>query len=450
MKEQYNYCHIVGSTDKGRVRKANEDNMGSAETINGLVAVVCDGMGGHVGGATASHIAVNTIVSFLNDKYYEDPRIAIGEAIDAANNAILKNASENSELDGMGSTCVLLLVRNGKIYYGHVGDSRIYLVRNRIIKQLTKDHSYVQTLVDAGKISEAEAERHPQKNVITNALGLANMSPATVNPDAINPEAGDCFVLCSDGLSGMVSDKDIEKIVSRQREISSQERADQLVEMANRNGGVDNITVQLVEISVTPTPPNPIIKKWMKYVALLFCALLGFSAFFYFKGCENTPGNSSDSSGASSIVVENFVDNPDLTIKDGETESSDKSHPVMATQPDLSDEPSIQPSEKEVKEYTHSFTITVADKIMLVFGEGYLNISVISNNGNDPIVKGKFDESYLPVSLEIEGFNQKQNGNTTIILTPNEEGNAQFSVVNEDVRRVINVTIEASKTVIVD
>ena len=206
MSEDFNYCHVVGRTDVGRKRAANEDNMSNAITQNGLVAVVCDGMGGHVGGATASRIAVNCIIEHLNNVYYDDPRIAIGESIDAANRAILHEANEHPELTGMGSTCVLLLVRGGKVYIGHVGDSRIYLVRSKKIAQLTKDHSYVQMLVDCGEITKEQAEHHPRKNEITNALGIPSMSPATVADDAIIPEAGDCFVLCSDGLSGMVSD----------------------------------------------------------------------------------------------------------------------------------------------------------------------------------------------------------------------------------------------------
>lgn len=287
MKENsiYNYCHVVGCTDVGCKRQANEDSMGSLETINGLVAVVCDGMGGHVGGATASRIAVETILSFLNSKYYEDPRLAIGEAIDAANQAILHQGNIQSELKGMGSTCVLLLVRDGKVYIGHIGDSRIYLVRNRRIRQLTKDHSYVQMLVDMRQLSPEQAEHHPRKNEITNALGIADMKPATVMPDAMLPEAGDCFLLCSDGLSGMVSDREIEKVISRQSEMRAQERADCLIRKAKENGGLDNITVQLVEFSVAPSVTPAKKKKWSLFVLLAVIGgmLIGGGIYAYLK-----------------------------------------------------------------------------------------------------------------------------------------------------------------------
>ena len=281
-QEQYNYCRVVGCTDIGQKRKANEDSMGSRETKNGLAAVVCDGMGGHVGGAVASHVAVDTILDFLDNFYQDDPRVAIGEAIDAANQAILKKTAEQPELTGMGSTCVLLLVRDGKVYIGHVGDSRIYLVRNRHIKQLTKDHSFVQMLVDMGELSPEEAEHHPRKNEITNALGIPEMKPATILPDAILPEAGDCFVLCSDGLSGMVSDQTIGKVVSRQAEMRTQERADELVRLANVNGGVDNITVQLVEFSITPngTKNKKTNKTLLISLTALLAVLIGIGAYW--------------------------------------------------------------------------------------------------------------------------------------------------------------------------
>lgn len=286
MKEEniYNYCHIAGRTDIGCKRQANEDSMGNFETINGLAAVVCDGMGGHVGGATASRLAVEAIHGFLDGQYYEDPREAIGEAIDAANKAILHQAMIQPELQGMGSTCVLLLVRDSKVYIGHVGDSRVYLIRNRRIKQLTKDHSYVQMLVDMGQLTNEQAEHHPRKNEITNALGIANMKPATVQPDAILPEAGDCFLLCSDGLSGMISDREIERIVSRQSEMGSQERVDYLVQRARDNGGLDNITVEIVEFSITPgSPSKPQRRKMgMIILAVIMLICIGASGGYYF------------------------------------------------------------------------------------------------------------------------------------------------------------------------
>ena len=286
MNDNFNYCHVVGKTDVGRKRAANEDNMSNAITQNGLVSVVCDGMGGHVGGATASRIAVSTIIENLNNVYYDDPRIAIGESIDKANQAIIQKTQEQPELVGMGSTCVMLLVREGKVYIGHVGDSRIYLIRSKKIIQLTKDHSYVQMLVDCGQITKEEAERHPRKNEITNALGIPNMSPATIAEDAIIPEAGDCFVLCSDGLSGMVPDNAICRVISRQSEMNAQERVDRLVAMANENGGVDNITVQLVEFSVSPSMIDdaksfPVWAKAACGVAVL--AGLGFGAYLLFR-----------------------------------------------------------------------------------------------------------------------------------------------------------------------
>ena len=286
MNDNYNYCHVVGKTDVGRKRAANEDNMYNTITQNGLVSVVCDGMGGHVGGATASKIAVSTIIENLNNVYYDDPRIAIGESIDKANRAIIQKTIEQPELAGMGSTCVLLLVRSGKVYIGHVGDSRIYLVRSKRIVQLTKDHSYVQMLVDCGEITKEQAEHHPRKNEITNALGIPNMSPATVADDAIIPEAGDCFVLCSDGLSGMVSDHTICKIISRQSEMNAQERVDKLVALANDNGGVDNITVQLVEFPVSPNVETDKKKfpTWAKITCVISVLLaLGVGGYFWLR-----------------------------------------------------------------------------------------------------------------------------------------------------------------------
>lgn len=295
--ENFSYCHVAERTDVGCKRKANEDNLVHFESQNGLVATVCDGMGGHVGGAVASQTAVDAIRECLTTTFFQDPREAIGVAIDAANRAILERARRQPELTGMGSTCVMLIVREGKVYIGSVGDSRVYIVRDRRIRQLTKDQSFVQMLVDSGQITAEQAEHHPRKNEITNCLGIDSMKPATVLPEPIEPQAGDCFLLCSDGLSGMVSDEHILRVVSRQAEMTSQQRVDTLVEMARANGGLDNITVQIVEFSVAPAVATGKcsglrINKWWLAVALtaVAAALIAWLiTFLVMRGDKVTP-----------------------------------------------------------------------------------------------------------------------------------------------------------------
>lgn len=248
----YYYCNIEGETNVGCKRRQNEDWLDSFECNNGLVAVVCDGMGGHVGGQVASHLAIDSIREFVCGNSFSDPNEMIVAACNVANQAIINRSISNPELKGMGSTCVMLVVRDGKVYVGSVGDSRVYLIRSKKIIQLTKDQSYVQMLVDMGEITPEQAEVHPRRNEITNALGLPGMRPATVLECPVVPEAGDCFLLCSDGLSGMVSNDGIAKIVGNQANMSQRERVSALIKKACDNGGNDNVTCQIVEFSVSP------------------------------------------------------------------------------------------------------------------------------------------------------------------------------------------------------
>lgn len=251
-ESDYSFCSVVGKTDVGCKRSVNEDSIGRADTPNGLAVVICDGMGGNVGGKTASETAVDAILQHLRERLYSNPQEAVGNAILEANKAVLKKVSLRPELTGMGCTCVLLLIgKSGIVNIGHVGDSRIYLIRDGMANHLTKDQSYVQMLVDEGRLTPQEAEHHPRSNEITNAVGMMNMTPPVIRERAINPVAGDCFLLCSDGLSKLVPEEDIVKIVSA-RSFSTERRAEMLIDTAKNNGGSDNISVQLVEFSVSP------------------------------------------------------------------------------------------------------------------------------------------------------------------------------------------------------
>jgi serine/threonine protein phosphatase PrpC len=229
----------------GHVRKANEDNYGEASTPNGNLYVVCDGMGGHVGGATASKIAVESIIEFFQKSHHENPIVAINSAFQFANEQVYASALNNPELKGMGTTGVLLLITEEACYIGHVGDSRIYLYSDGKLNRLTKDHSFVQTLVDSGAISDAEAESHPQKNQILKALGIHPSVEATVNVSPIYVKAGDVFLLCTDGLNGMVNDKSMEMMLN---ENDIEITANILIHAALDAGGTDNVTLTLVSI----------------------------------------------------------------------------------------------------------------------------------------------------------------------------------------------------------
>lgn len=247
---------IANCTDTGRTRRVNEDSMVTFDSPNGRVVAVCDGMGGQNAGDVASQLAVAVIQDILSDNTFATPEEAITSSVIAANQAILRKASMNENMQGMGATCVMLIVKDGKVYYGSVGDSRIYYIANGMIRQITKDQSYVQTLVDAGQITQEDAEHHQDKNQITNALGVEGMTPPVIGQMPITPEPNSTFLLCSDGLSGMINNNTILNTVSRY-DLSLNERARMLVEQANEAGGLDNITVQLVEFPAEDMAMSP-------------------------------------------------------------------------------------------------------------------------------------------------------------------------------------------------
>ena len=248
---------IAGLTDVGRARTQNEDNLIEFDSPNGYVVAVCDGMGGENGGATASDLAVTIIKDILTNNTFSTPQEAIVKACNAANQGILHRASARPELSGMGSTCVIAIIQNDLIYYGWIGDSRIYYYTpNQGLEQLSKDQSYVQTLVDNGEITPEEAECHPRKNEILNALGIEEMTPPVICQEPIPVNAGGTLMLCSDGLSGMVPNFTIERVLS-QREKTPSQRCEQLINLANEAGGLDNITVQIIECSALAAVVEP-------------------------------------------------------------------------------------------------------------------------------------------------------------------------------------------------
>lgn len=235
----------------GNVRKAQEDSHDMAAlTPNGDVFVVCDGMGGHVGGKQASSIAVKSIIEYLKADKYSQPLQALNDALQYANMQILDYANAHPELKGMGTTACIVLLQDSEAYIAHVGDSRIYLYlgKEKQLHRVTKDHSFVQTLVDAGQITDDEAEHHPNKNRILKALGIKPALEPSFN--AVKPKNDDVFLICSDGLSGMISDKVIGEIMSK--DVSLRQKGDLLINSALDAGGLDNITIELIKISSSP------------------------------------------------------------------------------------------------------------------------------------------------------------------------------------------------------
>lgn len=226
------------ATDKGKVREQNEDSYGCKDNL----FIVADGMGGHQAGEIASSIAVETI---LASDSFSNTENDLKETIILANNAILAAVSENTEHYGMGTTVVVLKIFSDTVIIGHVGDSRIYQLNHQEeFNLLTNDHSLVAELVKNGEITEDEAKNHPQRNILTKALGTKGMTEVDVRRYPVQP--GDKFILCSDGLTNMVDETLIRDVLIQSNH--PQKTAEKLVEMANDKGGIDNITVMAVFI----------------------------------------------------------------------------------------------------------------------------------------------------------------------------------------------------------
>ncbi|HAA57342.1 MAG TPA: Stp1/IreP family PP2C-type Ser/Thr phosphatase [Myxococcales bacterium] len=233
-------------TDVGRIRAANEDSMGDLPIKDGHVLIVADGMGGYRGGALASHLVVEAIEEYFRDADIEHPQKALRQAIYLANERIYLRGQQDEELSRMGSTCVLAMVQGDLLHLAHVGDSRIYILRDTgQFQQLTRDHTVVQHFVDVGLLSQEEAKDHPDSHILSRALGPR----AHVEPDVCDAPLqlfpGDRVVLCSDGLTKMIEEEDIESFV--QNSASAQAIAEKLVAAANESGGEDNITVIVFE-----------------------------------------------------------------------------------------------------------------------------------------------------------------------------------------------------------
>lgn len=237
----------------GKVRMSQEDSHGMKMlTPNGDVFVLCDGMGGYAGGRQASSIGVKCILEYFQKEKQADPVKALDGAIQFANTQIIGYAAEHPELRGMGTTVCILLIQEEKVWLAHVGDSRIYLFlkTEQELHRISKDHSYVQSLVDSGQITDEEAENRPDRNKILKALGVNQHVCPSISEVPVLPKSGDIFLLCSDGLSDMVTDSVIERIM--QNECSVEYKGKMLMDEALNNGGHDNVTIQLVAVSESP------------------------------------------------------------------------------------------------------------------------------------------------------------------------------------------------------
>ena len=232
-------------TNIGRKRKVNQDYVYTSETEIGCLDnlfLVADGMGGHNAGDYASRMTVETVVERIADAGENDPQVVFNDAIQAANVLVRQQASMIAELEGMGTTIVAATCKGDMLYVANVGDSRLYVVNQGVIRQITRDHSWVEEMVQRGGLGREEARNHPDKNIITRAIG----AESTVQVDffTVQMKEGDIILMCTDGLTNMLEDEEIRMILDGARDMVEQAQA--LVEAANERGGRDNISVVLI------------------------------------------------------------------------------------------------------------------------------------------------------------------------------------------------------------
>lgn len=239
---------IAGRSDIGLIRKSNQDNYLITKNSQGdILAIVCDGIGGAKAGDVASLMATKNIgENFSNIEGFES--VEAGEVwlksiLKQTNDKIFSTTATSSEYEGMGTTFVGALIIKGKILVANVGDSRSYVLNSGVLSQVTYDHSLVYELLASGKINPEDIATHPQRNVLTNALGVVG----NLKVDFFHIEKGDKLLLCTDGLSGYVTDEKIGQIINN-KDYSLDQMLEELVTMANSVGGFDNITVVLADI----------------------------------------------------------------------------------------------------------------------------------------------------------------------------------------------------------
>lgn len=243
---------ITSASDVGRKRPHNEDchavwasDDPAEREKRGALVVVADGMGGMLAGDVASRLCVETVVKVIRESTGEDPLADLKRAIEEANRVVHERSQSNPDLGGMGTTCTAVIVRGDRAWIGHVGDSRVYLARGDVIRQLTKDHSLVAYLVERREMTHEQARKDPRRNVVTRSIGPGDEVEVDTFVSDTPLRPGDTVLVCSDGLHGPVTDADLADLVANE---SPATLADRLIAEANDRGGPDNITVVAVRV----------------------------------------------------------------------------------------------------------------------------------------------------------------------------------------------------------
>lgn len=248
----------AAATDVGRKRSHNEDHHAlwvaaehGGSAIADVLLVVADGMGGASAGEVASRMAVDTVLRVVSTATSGPTEETLRRAVETANREVFDHSQSQPLLDGMGTTCTTIALRNNRASFAHVGDSRAYLVRNGKIRQLTHDHSLIARLVEQHELTPQEARVDPRRNVVTRSVGVAESVEVEAGTLDAPLEPGDTLLLCSDGLHGQVTDTELAQAGSR---VSIDEACHELIRLANHRGGPDNITVLMARIETDHAP----------------------------------------------------------------------------------------------------------------------------------------------------------------------------------------------------
>jgi protein phosphatase len=244
---------IASLTDVGLQRANNEDSYLYWEPVadadfrrKGRLAIIADGMGGYEGGQEASRLAVETVRHVYDAGFSGDPQETLLQALTTAHETIQRYGEEHPQFQGMGTTCTALSIVGNELFFAHVGDSRLYLLRGTSVSRLTRDHSYVGRLVESGIVRSEDAETHPQRHILTAALGSGRDVLPDIPPLPIALQEGDTLVLCTDGLWSLVPESELGQVAQSN---PPQQACSELVNLALERGGPDNITVLVLRVS---------------------------------------------------------------------------------------------------------------------------------------------------------------------------------------------------------